>query len=424
MRPMTQSLPIAIWVVSALTVFGVIFRPGNWPEWIFAVAGAVILVVLGLLPWQEAAHGVEMGTDVYLFLAGMMLLAGTARREGLFDYLAAFAARSAKGSPQRLFLLVYLIGTLVTVFLSNDATAVVLTPAVIAVARAAKVASPLPYLLICAFVANAASFVLPISNPANLVVFGSDMPALGEWLARFTLPSVLSILATFWLLRWTQRNDLVGTTDTNVAIPTLSLGGRIAAIGLVAAALVLLVSSAIGLELGPPTLVAGLLTALAVTIGERSSPLPLIREVSWDTLALVAGLFVIVRALEVSGLQATLIDTLQGPLNAAPDAGAFASGAALAFGTNLTNNLPLGLLAGAFTTAADLPQKVVDAILVGIDIGPNLSVTGSLATILWLTALRRANLDFGAMAFLRLGFVVMPPALVLALLAVVYQPWG
>ena len=421
---MIASLHLATWVVSALTVFGVIFRPGRWPEWIFAVVGAALLVVFGLLPWQEAAHGIAMGTDVYLFLAGMMLLAGTAKREGLFDYLAAFAARSARGSPQRLFFLVYVIGTLVTVFLSNDATAVVLTPAVIAVARAAKVASPLPYLLICAFVANAASFVLPISNPANLVVFGSDMPPLAEWLARFALPSALAILSTFWLLRWTQRNDLTGTTDTNVAIPTLSLGGRIAAVGLCAAIVVLLVSSTMGLELGPPTLVAGLLTALAVMIAERSNPLPLVKEVSWDTLALVAGLFVIVRALEVSGLQTLLIDTLQGPLNAAPDAGAFAAGTALAFGTNLTNNLPLGLLSGAFTTAADLPQKVVDAILVGIDIGPNLSVTGSLATILWLTALRRENLSFGALAFLRLGFIVMPPALVLALLAVIYQPWG
>ncbi|RIY02525.1 arsenic transporter [Aureimonas flava] len=421
---MSASLQLATWVLSALTVFGVIFRPGRWPEWVFALGGAALLVLFGLLPWREALGGIAMGTDVYLFLAGMMLLAGTARREGLFDYLAALAARSARGSPRRLFALVYAIGTLVTVFLSNDATAVVLTPAVIAVARAAGVASPLPYLLVCAFVANAASFVLPISNPANLVVFGADMPPLSAWLARFGLPSALAVLATFWLLRWTQRAHLVGTTDTAVAVPRLSLGGRIAAVGLVAAAGVLLASSALGLELGPPTLAAGLATALAVAVGERASPLPLVRDVSWDTLAMVAGLFVVVRALETSGLQSSLVSALQAPLNAAPEVGAFAAGTALAFGTNLTNNLPLGLLAGAFTTAADLPQKVVDAILVGIDIGPNLSVTGSLATLLWLAALRREGLDFGALAFLRLGFVVMPPALVAALLAVLFQPWG
>ncbi len=79
------------------------------------------------------------------------------------------------GSPQRLFLLIYIVGTLVTVLLSNDATAIVLTPAVYAATRAAG-AKPLPYLFVCAFIANAASFVLPISNPANLVVFGDRMP--------------------------------------------------------------------------------------------------------------------------------------------------------------------------------------------------------------------------------------------------------
>src|SRR4051794_41968942 len=126
----------------------------------------------------------------------MMLIAELARLEGLFDYLAALAVEYAGGSPQRLFLLIYIVGTLVTVLLSNDATAIVLTPAVYAATRAAG-AKPLPYLFVCAFIANAASFVLPISNPANLVVFGGHMPPLMSWVAQFGLPSILSIGVTY-----------------------------------------------------------------------------------------------------------------------------------------------------------------------------------------------------------------------------------
>src|SRR5882724_11260402 len=173
------------WGVAALATSGVIIRPWRLPEGVWAVLGAVTLVALGLLPWSDALKGVLKGLDVYLFLIGMMLLAELARREGLFNWLATVAVNHARGSPQRLFTLIYIVGVLVTVFLSNDATAVVLTPAVYAAARAAG-AEPLPYLFICAFVANAASFVLPISNPANLVVFGSQMPPLGSWLAQFT----------------------------------------------------------------------------------------------------------------------------------------------------------------------------------------------------------------------------------------------
>ena len=185
--------PWASWGIVAVATTGVIARPFGWPEWIWACLGAALLVLLGLLPWSDALAGVSKGTDVYLFLIGMMVLAELARREKLFDWLAAHAARHARGSAQRLFALVYGVGVVVTVFLSNDATAVVLTPAVAAVARAAEAEDPLPYLFTCAFVANAASFVLPISNPANLVIYGQAMPPLLEWAPRYALPSALSI---------------------------------------------------------------------------------------------------------------------------------------------------------------------------------------------------------------------------------------
>lgn len=130
----------------------------------------MVLVIFGLLPWYDAAFAVGKVTDVYLFLTGMMLLSELARREGLFDFLAALAVRQSRGSASRLFLLAYAIGTVATVFMSNDATAVVLAPAVYAAARKAG-AKPLPYLFVCTFMANPASFVPPISNPANLIIF-------------------------------------------------------------------------------------------------------------------------------------------------------------------------------------------------------------------------------------------------------------
>src|SRR5579862_9317329 len=178
---------VAAWGIAAVATAGVIARPFRLPEAIWAVTGAVLLVAFGLLPWADAWSGVRKGLDVYCFLAGMMLIAEVARQEGVFDWLAALAVALARGSPQRLFALIYAVGTVVTVLLSNDATAVVLTPAVYAATRAAG-AAPLPYLLVCAFIANAASFVLPISNPANLVVFAGHMPHLLAWLGQFGLP--------------------------------------------------------------------------------------------------------------------------------------------------------------------------------------------------------------------------------------------
>ncbi len=407
--------PWTIWGIAAAATAGVIVRPFAWPEFIWAAAGALLLVALGLLPASDALGGVLKGTDVYLFLVGMMLLAELARQEGLFDWLAARAARLAQGSASRLFGMVFVVGTVVTTFLSNDATAVVLTPAVAAVVRAAEAKNPLPYLFICAFVANAASFVLPISNPANLVIYGSHMPPLLQWLPRYALASALSILATFAVLRWTQRGQLRQAISADIDVPALSAGGKLSAVGIAATTVVLLASSAFDVQLGLPTFLAGLGTTLLVLTRSTCGPLTIAKNLSWGVLPLVAGLFVLVEALQRTGVTLRLAELLQLLVQNSATAAAWAAGAALAIGCNLVNNLPAGLVAGRVAEMAQVPEHVRAAVLIGVDLGPNLSVTGSLATILWLTALRREAHNISAWTFLKLGLLVMPPALLLAI---------
>jgi arsenical pump membrane protein len=407
---------LATWGICALATAGVLVRPFKWPEAIWAVAGALLLTILGLVPLPAAWAAVGKGLDVYLFLIGMMLISEIARREGVFDWVAAIAVKHAQGSPKRLFLLIYAVGVIVTVFLSNDAAAVVLTPAVFAAARQAK-AEPLPYLFICAFIANAASFVLPISNPANLVLYGDHTPPLGQWMASFALPSLVSIVATYAALRWTQRRRLIGACASLVQQPALSAGGWTVLAGIALTAVVLLAVSAANLQLGAPTCAMGVLTTAIVLVTRRASPLPIVREVSWSVIALVAGLFVMVEALDRTGLTA-LIGTQLRHLSAQSVAQAAAiSGTVLAVASNLVNNLPAGLIASTAVAQVHPPQKVIDALLIGVDLGPNLSITGSLATILWLTAIRREGEEIGFFKFLKVGAVVMPPALLLALAA-------
>ncbi len=400
---------------------GVILRPFGLPEEVWAVSGAVVLLLLGAITPAGALAGIAKGSDVYLFLTGMMLLAEISRMHGLFDWLAAHAARRAKGSARRLFVLIYGVGTMVTVFLSNDATAVVLTPAVAAAVRAAKADDPLPYLLICAFIANAASFVLPISNPANLVIYHSQMPALALWLARFGLPSVLTIGATFVVLRWTQRRSLARQIAVQVDVPILGRGGKTAALGILATAIVLLAASALGIKLGLPTAIAGTVTLAIVLITERAAPWPVITGISWGVLPLVAGLFVLVEALQRSGLIGMISGVLQAVSQRDPAAAACGMGIIVAFAGNLMNNLPVGLIAGTALQSAHAATQVTNAVLIGVDVGPNLSVTGSLATILWLAVLRREGVSVSAWTFLKLGALVMPPALIMALAAVFFR---
>ncbi|CAB3632215.1 Arsenical pump membrane protein [Achromobacter mucicolens] len=400
-----------IWLIAAATTMAILFRPWRLPEYVWATAGAVALVALGLLPARQAGGAILEGTDVYLFLIGMMLVAEVARQAGLFDWVAVLAADHAAGSARRLFDLVFLVGTVVTVLLSNDATAVVLTPAVYAVTRVVG-APPLPYLYVCAFIANAASFVLPISNPANLVVFGDRMPALGPWLAHFALPSALAIGATYVTLRLVFRHDLRQPLKPSPPLPPMTLPLRMAALGVAITAGTLLITSALGQRLGLPTLIAGCVSAALVLAVTRSSPIRLIKGVAWGVLPLVAGLFVLVEGMAASGVLQDLANLMR---SLSADAALWAGGVGAALSGNVINNLPAGLMAGTLARMAYLPSATTAALLIGIDLGPNLSVSGSLATLLWLLAVRREGMHISALSFLRLGIVVMPPALILAL---------
>lgn len=408
---------VFIWVVAVLVMAGIVVRPWRLPEAVWAAGGALVLVVCGLLKPVEAWKGIGKGMDVYLFLTGMMLLAETAREEKVFDWLAAYATRLARGSARRLFFLIYVVGVLVTTFLSNDATAVVLTPAVAAAVRTARAKHPLPYLLICAFIANAASFVLPISNPANLVIYGRHMPALLSWVTRYAVPSLLSILITYAALFFTQRKVMNQPLERDIELPVLSAGGRLALAGIGFTTIVLLVVSAMDVPLGLPTLITGVLVSALVLVVRRKNPLVVIKGVSWSVLWLVGGLFVIVEGLAKTGLTAYLSRLVE--QHAAADAGgtALGSGAAIALASNVVNNLPTGLIAGSALQGTKVPEIVRSAVLIGVDLGPNLSVTGSLATILWLVALRREGLYVTAWTFLKLGIVVMTVALLFTLAA-------
>lgn len=403
----------AIWTIAGLATAGVIARPMRWPEWIWAVGGAFLLLALGLVDLPTALGAVGKASDVYLFLIGMMLLSEAARAEGLFDWVAAVAVDRARQSPVRLYALIYAAGVVVTTFLSNDATAVVMTPAVFAAARKAKV-DPLPLLLSCALVANAASFVLPISNPANLVLYGGHMPSLGQWLRSFAWPSVAAIVVTFAMLWLVERKRLQGVCASDIARPQLTRGGGVAIAAIALTAGLLIVTSALDKPLGLPTAIAGVMTTLMLAIVSRRSPLKMAGDVSWGVLLLVAGLFVLVEAVDHTGVIARIADALK-DTTGSPVTTAAVSGTVLAFVSNLMNNLPAGLIAATAVAQAQPPRIVVDALLIGVDLGPNLSVTGSLATILWLQAIRREGEDVTFWRFLRVGIVVMPTALAAAI---------
>ncbi|MDQ6943148.1 MAG: SLC13 family permease [Candidatus Eremiobacteraeota bacterium] len=379
----------------------------------WAAAGALGLVVTRAVSPHDAAAALGRGLHVYLFLIGMMALAGFARAEGVFDWIAARAVHAARGSRSRLLLLVYGAGVVTTAFLSNDATIVVLTPAVLgAIARTD--ARPHAYVFACALVANAASFVLPIANPSNLLFFADRVPPLHLWLASFALASGAAIALTYAALVVMFRRD--------VAAPLLVRESRaptprpLAFVVLAISAVVLVATSSLDGPLGRVTFACGLAAVLLSATRARREPLRIVRGIAWPVVALTAALFVLVEALDAAG--AAMLPRALFAWAAHQAAPVAQAGVALAaaLASNLVNNLPVGLDLGKYVGAMHPPAALSAAALVGVNVGPNLTANGSLATLLWLAILRREGVAIGPLRFAAVGLVAAPLALIAAAL--------
>jgi arsenical pump membrane protein len=409
--------------IIAAAVLGIVVQPWRLPEYLWAVAGALGLVACGTLAVHQAAAAAWEGKDVYAFLLGMMLLSELAREHGLFDWIADLALRHAGGRALGLFNVVFLLGVGVTAVLSNDATAVVLTPAVLAIAQRAR-SDPMPALFACAMVANAASFVLPISNPANLVVFGDHMPGFASWTLRFLLPSAVSIATTYVALRLCFREALAAPLPQAATVldpdgeaaaaPRLTTLQRVLLLAFVGIAAALMVVVSKGGALGTWTLGLTLVLDAGVCLQARAWPGVLVHHLSWQIFPLVGGLFVLVAGAEKLGAVGLAARWLAAPRGTAGEAGVAWLVGLLC---NLANNLPVGLFAGLVNGHGQVPEKLADLLLLAIDLGPNLAITGSLATLLWLAAMRRAKLEVSFFSFLKVGLAVMPLPLGLTLLS-------
>ena len=408
---------LLIWGIALVSIALIIIRPYRLAEFYWALGGSALLLIFGLLSPAEAFAGITKGADVYLFLIGMMLMGEIAKEEKLFDWLAALSVTYSGGSGVKLFGLIYLVGIITTIFLSNDATAVVLTPAVFVAVKAAKVKNPLPYLLICAFVANAASFVLPISNPANIVIYGEKLPRLALWLRQYLIPSVVSVVVTYVCLYYNQRNQIKSAIETQINIPQLSTEAKFAGFGILFSAIVLIICSASGIALGLPTAITGLFILLVIMLMKGPRQGKMLGRISWSVIPMVAGLFMIVEGIIKTGVLTLAQNWLEQSIQTNVNSATWSSGVLIALVSNIMNNLPAGLMAANAVQSPAIPEIVQRSVLIGVDLGPNLSVTGSLATILWLVVLRKEGLHISAWQFLKTGIIVMIPALLLTILS-------
>jgi arsenical pump membrane protein len=382
-------------IALAATLAAAVAQPRWAPDWAVAAAAAVLLIVIGALSVDDAADALgDLGPTV-AFLVALLVLADGCRRAGLFDALGSAMAGGSRGSSRRLLAMVFLAAAATTAALSLDATVVLLTPVVFATAARLRV-DPRPHVYACSHLANSGSLLLPVSNLTNLLAFQASGLSFARFAALMVLPW-LAALAVEWVVlsrafvaelkrprRAAPRPSDTAPRGRNLpAFPLFVLGATLAGFAL---------SSLAGIE---PLWVAAA-GAVVLAVRERPAPGELLRAAEPAFLVFVLGLGVVVR----TASDLTVLLTIA---------------AVSALVANLVNNLPATLI--VLPVAAASGPGAVLAMLIGVNVGPNLTYAGSLATLLWRRVLHAHDTDADLGEFLRLGALTVPPALIASTVA-------
>ncbi|SOD71412.1 arsenite efflux membrane protein ArsB [Jatrophihabitans sp. GAS493] len=359
---------------------------------ILGLAGLVVVVTGWLPPDRARDVAITRAGPILVFLLAITVLAELADRAGVFDAAARACARAARGSTIRLFLLISLLGTLTTIGMSLDTTAVLLTPVVLSLTDRLGL-RPLPFALLAVWLANTASLLLPVSNLTNLLAVQHASISALRFAGRMALPEVVAVSFTVIYLGFLYRRDLrTRYTSPEPVAPEDIWTFRVCALACIA--------------LAPGVLAGAAPWAVAVGCAGAATVVFLIRQrralswslLPWRILVLTEGLFLTVSALADHG-GTRLIERLTGD-------NTLATTAVSAGASNAVNNLP-AYLAVETTIPPGHTTQLFSALL-GTNAGPLVLLWGSLATLLWRERCKARGVHVSAWTFAAVGIGGVP----------------
>ncbi|MFC3348640.1 arsenic transporter [Streptomyces echinoruber] len=408
--PLAEALSVVLLVA---VLAGAVVRPFGLPEAVTAVPAAGIAVATGAISLDHARAEAERLGPVVGFLAAVLVMAHFCDVEGLFRACGAWMARWAAGRPRRLLTAVFALASVITAVLSLDATVVLLTPVVFATA-ARMGARPKPHVYACTHLSNTASLLLPVSNLTNLLAFAASGLSFTRFVALMALPWLAAIGVEYVVLRRFFARDLAAAAPppNPAEAPRLPLFALVTVVCTLAG---FVVASALGVEPAWAALAGALTLAGRALICRRATVRTVVKAAAPAFLAFVLSLGVVVRAVVDNGLGSALRHVLPDGTGLPALLALAALAAVLA---NLINNLPAVLV--LLPPAASSGVGAVLAVLLGVNIGPNLTYAGSLATLLWRRILHRHGHGVDLREFTALGLLVVPGALAAAVVAL----WG
>ena len=419
---------LTAFAIFAVTLILVIWQPRGLGIGWSACLGAVAALAAGVIVPADIPvvwHIVWNATGTFVAIIIISLLLDQA---GFFEWAALHVARWGGGSGRRLFVLLVLLGAVVSAIFANDGAALILTPIVIAMLRALKfnARSTLAFVMAAGFIADTASLPLVVSNLVNIVSADYFKIGFARYAAVMAPVNIVAVLASLLVLLCFFRQDIprdYELAQLDQPVTAIRDSATFKAGWLV---LALLLAGFFWLEPAgvPISAVAAAGACVLLVVAARGSVIStrtVLREAPWQIVIFSLGMYMVVYGLRNAGLTGYLTGILNQCAQYGVWGAAMGTGLLTALLSSVMNNLPTVLI-GALaidpaTAQGAVREAMIYANVIGSDLGPKITPIGSLATLLWLHVLEQKNIHISWGYYFKAGVVLTLPVLLLTLAA-------
>lgn len=406
-------------LIFILTYFLIMVRPWKFNETTGALLGALLMLVF-LQPHHvmealgfATAYGTPQVTtwNVIVILIELMVISTFLDDYGFFEWCAVRAMQMAGGDARRLFTYTYAVTCLITAFTSNDIAILTLTPIILKFCRRASLDAK-PFMYSFFFAANIASMFLLIGNLTNILVGDGFRIGYFDFAAWMFLPTMAAMIVNYLIFRYMYRDSIAVKYEQEKGI---DMGSLIKDKTMVLLGIIVLVFVLIGCgfasNLSLPLSVVTTAGIVAIYMGERR-PLFRTRRISWRVVVFVVSLFIVVKGLEVSGVNAVIGNMIVAIVGQNPVLATFFISLSSAALCNVVNNIPMTAMMVPVTSAIaqtpDMTLAMAYSLVIGSNLGANITITGALAGILWIETAKAEKWSTGITDFIKTGLTVTP----------------